>query len=163
MFRWVGQVSRWVGQLSRWAEQMSRWVGQVSREVGQLSRLVGQISRWVGQLTRWADILVILVTKLNRCYHRDSLVLELSYFLKFFCIVRASTLNVLNEEYSWVKRKDSIWITQCIWFTIVLFLFHDSQIAYKRILPVPGVEYSWCTSPPTGPGMYWMLCWLIPS
>ena len=125
--RCLGQVSRWVGQLSRWAEQMSRWVGQVSREVGQLSRLVGQISRWVGQLSRWADILVILVTELNWCYHRDSLVLELSYFLKFFCIVRASTLNVLNEEYSWVKRKDSIWITQCNWFTIVLLFTNSIQ------------------------------------
>ena len=70
------------------------------------------------------------------------LVFELTYFLKFFCIVRASTLTVLNEEYSWVKRKDSLDNSMHLVHTIVLFLFHDSQIAYKRILPVPGVEYS---------------------
>ena len=56
--------------------------------------------------------------------------------------VRASTLTVLNEEYSWVKRKDSLDNSMHLVHTIVLFLFHDSQIAYKRILPVPGVEYS---------------------
>ena len=62
-------------------------------------------------------------------------------------VVRAVTLNVLNEEYSCDKRKDSVWITQCTCFTIDLLFTNSIQknttSTRSKILLV--------TSPPTGP------------
>ena len=61
------------------------------------------------------------------------------------------------------REEDSVWITQCFWFTDSLFHVSWYTNVYKIVFPVtrsasPLVYYS-----SSGPDMYWLLCRLVAS